>query len=135
MVVTAKNGSGYGSGSGSKEYLNALLDSIAGERGHQLRAQGAVLAFWKSNKDGTPSNGGDSYKAKRIVRMPGMIEEISGPLEICTANALHATFYPPNHKGEKVWIVAMYPPFQCKDDKLGALKREIVCEFPDMWSD
>ena len=62
-----------------------------------------------------------------------MIEEIPGPLAICTRNALHATFHPPKHKGERLWVVAMYPPFQCDEDKLGALKREIICEISNFY--
>jgi hypothetical protein len=103
---------------------------LAGDAGKQARANGAVLAFWKSAGDGSPSNGGSGG-----CRKPGDIEEIPGPLAICTKNALHATFHPPNHTGDKLWIVAMWPPFQTDNDKLGALKRQIICPCPNFFEE
>lgn len=82
------------------------------------------LAFYLSDKNGEPSNGG-----KGTVAAPGAIHEIEGPLEICTKNALHATFLPLEWKGEKLWLVRMYEPCVFDDDKIGSLKREIICEI------
>ncbi|MCR4319760.1 MAG: hypothetical protein NUV74_05415 [Candidatus Brocadiaceae bacterium] len=84
---------------------------------------GAVLAYWRSTHEGKPANGGSGTIAK-----VGLIEEIKGPLEICTAKALHGTLNPPKWKGEKIWIVALYPPFVIQDDKIGSLKREFIAE-------
>jgi len=63
-----------------------------------------------------------------------MVEEITGPLEICTKNALHATLDPRKWKGERLFVVALYPPFQNQDDKWASLKRKIVMEItPNPW--
>jgi hypothetical protein len=82
------------------------------------------LAFWKSSATGTPSNGG-----RGIIAHDGLVEKISGPLEICTCHALHATLEPPKQKGERLWLVALRGDLQFKDDKVGALEREIICEL------
>jgi len=84
------------------------------------------LALWKSDKYGLPSNGGASdHKAQA-----GMIQEIPGPLQICTRNALHATLAPKKWKGERMWVVALFGEIQHQDDKCAALKREIIGEVP-----
>ena len=59
---------------------------------------------------------------------PGKVETIAGPLSLCTHRALHATFIPPKWKGERVWIVALIGEVATKDDKVGALTREIIGE-------
>ena len=82
------------------------------------------MAFWRSTKDGRPANGGSGTIAK-----VGLIEEIKGPLKICTANALHATTEPSKWKGERWWIVALHGEVQTQEDKLGALKREILADL------
>jgi hypothetical protein len=82
------------------------------------------LAFWKSDENGSPANGGSGTIAR-----DGLIEKIEGPLEICTRRALHATTDPPKHKGERLWLVAMRGELQFSDDKVGALEREIICEL------
>jgi hypothetical protein len=89
-----------------------------------LREQGAVLAFWRSAKDGTPANGGSGP-----ARCVGMIEEMKGPLHPCKPGALHATLNPAKWKGERLWIVALYPPVvHVDEDKCASLKREILAE-------
>jgi len=123
-------GSGYGSGEEAVTYQEAVIACSIGERGERLREQGAVLAFWRSAKDGTPANGGGGDP-----RTIGTIEEIPGPLEPCTRNALHATLQPAKWKGERLWIVALYPPVTHVDDaKLCSLKREIVAEVPNWFN-
>ena len=41
---------------------------------------------------------------------------------------LHATLKPSQWKGERLWIVALEEPVIGNADKMGALKREIICE-------
>jgi hypothetical protein len=55
-----------------------------------------------------------------------MVDEIKGPLRICTANGLHATDDPSKWKGERWWIVALEKPVQRQDDKMASLKRTIL---------
>ena len=120
-------GDGYGSGDGYGDgdgYINAVLHFCAGKSGWKAKKNGATLAFWKSAADGKPANGGGGPP-----RNIGLIETISGPLEICTSQALHGTLQPWKWKGERLWIVALYGETQTRDDKIAALKREILAEI------
>jgi hypothetical protein len=58
----------------------------------------------------------------------GDIQEVAGPLVLCGPRALHATLNPDKWKGERLWLVALHGEVQHADDKVGALKREILCE-------
>jgi hypothetical protein len=45
---------------------------------------------------------------------------------------LHATHEPWAWSGERLWVVALHLPIKEDDNKMGALKREIVAEiFPN----
>lgn len=57
-----------------------------------------------------------------------MIETVSGPLEICTNRALHATLIPPKWKGDRLWVVALKGDVVGDDEKFAALEREIIGE-------
>jgi hypothetical protein len=61
------------------------------------------------------------------------VEEIAGPLEVCTPKALHGTLAPWKWKGERCFVVALIGEVQEQEDKLGALKREILAEVPNLW--
>jgi hypothetical protein len=122
-------GSGYGSGSGYwfhrfKEFLDlprvrALLDDPA-----------VSFGYWRSDKKGRPSNHDHDSKCGPNCTpvSAGVVQEIPGPLEICTRRALHATLNPEKWQGERLWLVALFGEVQTSDDKLGALKREILAE-------
>jgi hypothetical protein len=110
------HGYGYGSGDGYKQ----LAKQIALQRGEK---GGAEYAFWFSDADGRACNGGGGDTVKE-----GDVQEIAGPLKICTKNALHGTYDPAQWKGERLWLVALYPPIQQDGDKIASLKRKIVCE-------
>jgi hypothetical protein len=84
---------------------------------------GVPIAFWRSDKRGCACNGGRNGPVR-----PGAIEEIVGPLRICTAHGLHATLNPAKWKGERWWIVALHGEVQRRDDKLASLKREVIGE-------
>ncbi len=133
------DGSGYGDGDGSGygdgdeaiqlEYLKAVADGAVGECALQLRADGAIIAFWRSDKDGKPCNGGTG-----VSRHVGMVEEEKGPLVPCRAGALHATMQPGKWKGARLWVVILYQPVTIvEDDKFASLKREIVAELPNFY--
>jgi len=124
------SGYGYGYGSGSKEYWLSTIPCFARKwtasqqkRLDELRSAGATIAFWKSDKDGRACNGG-----KNAPVDAGTVEEISGPLKICTARGLHATFVPPNWNGERWWLVALIGEVKSDGDKVAALKREVIGE-------
>ena len=92
--------------------------------------QGATIAYWNSDNFGMPANhevGFDSYPEMRAY--PGLIQEVSGPLELCGKHALHATFQPHKWKGSRVWIVALWGEVKRDDDKVGSLTREILGEI------
>ncbi len=86
-------------------------------------AAGATLAFWRSEADGRPANGGSGGPRKA-----GDVERIDGPLQLCGSGALHATMEPGKWKGVRVWLVALFGEVVASDDKLGALHREILGE-------
>lgn len=127
-------GDGYGDGSRSgsgdgygydKGYLQAVADGAAGDRVATLRADGAVIAFWRSGKDGKPCNGGSGPP-----RTIGTVEEDDMRNGPCEKGALHATMKPTAWKGERLWVVALYPPVTVvDDDKFAAKKREILAEI------
>lgn len=126
-------GSGYGSGSGYGDghlsYHASLLRNYAGKHGAAAESQGALLAFWKSKNDGTPSNGGRGDKRKA-----GTTEEELGELSpYCGDGQMHATLTPLKWKGSKLWVVALYPPFKIQEDKAWSKKREIICEIPNFF--
>ena len=114
------SGDGYGYGSGDEKQM--YLKNIA-EPFQKLHPQ-ATLAFWRSNADGTPANGGSKTKASI-----GLTEEVTGPLRLCSHQALHGTLSPDKWKGERWWIVALHNPTQEQDDKMGSLKRTIVADL------
>jgi len=90
----------------------------------QPRENGTKLAYWRSTAKGQPTNQG----VKIIEAAPGVTHEVSGPLEICTSRALHATLVPPKWKGERWWIVALHGEVVGDDEKMACLKREIIGE-------
>lgn len=89
-----------------------------------LREEGAVIAFWRSDANGQPANNGTKMEAAS----PGVVHTSPGPLSVCSRGTLHATVIPPKWKGERLWIVAMIGPVAWDDDKVGALRREIIGE-------
>jgi hypothetical protein len=91
----------------------------------ELLASGAKLAFWKSNKDGTPANGG---RCPPVA--PGTVHEEPGPLRgECGSGQLHATLLPASKwDGERWWVVALIGEWRGDDEKMWALKREIIDE-------
>ena len=124
-------GDGYGDGSGSKEYWLATVDCFASiwpdtfqKRLTALRSKGATIAFWRSNAEGLPANGGKSIEPAA----PGVVHTAPGPLSLCSPGTLHATLLPPQWKGERWWIVALTGKVVHDGDKFGALRREILGE-------
>jgi hypothetical protein len=111
------DGSGSGSGYETKVYLDSFLTGADVE-------EGCTAVFWRSDADGKPCNGG-SGPAVTV----GMVQEIAGPLQVCTKQALHGTRSPGEWKGERWWLVALYPPIQEQEDKLGSLKRKILADL------
>jgi hypothetical protein len=89
----------------------------------ELKAQGATIAFWRSDENGRACNGGRNSPVS-----PGTVETIKGPLTLCSNGALHATLIPPKWEGERVWIVALIGEIVGDDEKFGALTREIIGE-------
>jgi len=124
------DGSGDGSGSGSGSWFTiawAAVNSWTDELKSKLSSavdRGGFLAFWKSDKHGKASNNG----SRDFTAEPGLVQEVQGPLRLCSRNALHATLHPDNWNGDRLWIVALYGEIHSDSDKAGALKREILGE-------
>ena len=122
-------GDGYGYGGGEYwlaclAYFVAKLPASFAERARVLQAKGVKLAYWRSTTKGQPANQG----AQIDTAAPGIIHKVSGPLEICTSRALHATLIPPKWKGERWWIVALHGEVVGDDEKMACLEREILGE-------
>jgi hypothetical protein len=126
-------GYGYGSGDGSADgyywqsciaYFAAKWNERQQKRMNELTRDGAKIAFWRSNPDGSPANGG----VKVETPAPGVIHTSPGPLDLCKKGTLHATLIPPKWKGERWWIVALKGQVVGDDEKYGALEREIIGE-------
>lgn len=111
----------------SKDYWLATIPHFAAKwpevqqaRLRALQEAKATIAFWRSDESGRACNGGSNEPVK-----PGLVETTAGPLKICTARALHATFIPPKWEGSRWWIVALIGEVHEQD---GALQREIIGE-------
>ena len=124
------DGSGYGSGCGDgssdrSSYGDGALVLVArSQLPESYRDDPRVLALWKSNAAGRPANGGVEVRSAS----PGLRQEAPGPLKLCTAGCLHATLRPSSWQGDRVWIVALEGDVVGDTEKMGALKREIICE-------
>jgi hypothetical protein len=116
------DGSGYGSGYGYGEQKVAYFEAVLKPFREQMPE--ATVVFWKCDKDGSPANGGSGTKAA-----VGLVEEIDGPLKVCTAKALHGTLNPGKWKGSHWWIVALHGEVQTDTDKFGALKRTFLADL------
>ena len=123
------SGDGYGYGSGS--YWAATISAFAkrlpaalSARLETLQMAGAKIAFWRSDKDGKPSNGGSCAPVT-----PGTVHKLPGPLpKSCGKGALHATMLPPKWKGDRCWLVALIGEIAGDEEKYWALEREIIGE-------
>jgi hypothetical protein len=89
-----------------------------------VQASGARIAYWRSDANGLPANGGTLKEAARV----GLVQTTKGPLKLCEKGTLHATLVPPKWRGERVWVVALLGEVIGDDDKYGALTREILGE-------
>ena len=119
------DGSGYGKQSEAYwlmaiEVYSSLWSYAQREK---LRLSKGKIAFWKSTKSGMPANGGNGAPVST-----GMVQVDSGPLNLCRPGTLHATAIPPKWEGDRLWIVAMHGKTKKENDKVGALKREIIGE-------
>ena len=118
------DGSGYGYGSGYGSGDESLVRAAAAQLPARFETDERTFGLWKSNADGRPANGGIEVRPA----IPGLKQEAVGPLELCTPHCLHATLKPSKWKGERLWIVALEGEVVGDAEKMGALKREIICE-------
>ena len=110
-------GYGYGSGYGLSDYFACAIASTHTSKG--------VVALWRSDSAGMPANGGRLEVPASI----GVVHESAGPLSLCHDGTLHATWRPTRWHGDRLWVVALHGDVISGDDKLGALKREILAEI------
>ncbi len=101
------------------------------ERLLQLMNDGVQIAYYNTDAHGFPCNNKppNGYWDLMWKAEPGKIQKVSGPLKICSANALHATLEPHLWMGSRVWMVAMHGEIQWAEDKCASLKREILGEI------
>ena len=110
-----------------KCFIPGFISTLTKEQKIRIKTllkSGAKIAYWRSDKEGRPANGGDADP----VRV-GSVQKVSGPLSLCSAGTLHATYMPSKWKGDRVWLVAMIGKIVEQDDKMGALEREILAEI------
>ena len=86
------------------------------------------VAYWCSDQWGGPANHQcDNYGADWRA-YPGRVDDIGGTPEACSDRGLHATDYPHQWKGARVWIVGLWN--WVKDgNKYAGARREIICEI------
>ena len=90
-------------------YHEWVISNAIGERAKFLRDQVAVVAFWRSSGDLAP--------------VVGMVEETLGKSD------LYATMSPQMFRGDRLWIVVLYPPVEVVDGyRLASRKREFLAE-------
>jgi hypothetical protein len=124
-------GSGYGDGYGSPEYWRSALAYFLERlpepqraRANELAVAGALLAFWRSDSDGRPANGG-----RAVAVAVGTVHREKGPLRgECGRGQLHATLVPTKWQGPRWWIVALIGERRGDDEKYWALEREVIGE-------
>ncbi len=129
QVLPSWLGYGYGDGDG-KYWLNCVANFAAKwpqaqqDRLAALQAEGSKIAYWRSTQDAKPANGGACDAVA-----PGIVHTEPGPLrDECGAGQLHATLLPPKWKGARYWIVALIGEWRGNDEKMWALKREVLGE-------
>jgi len=124
------DGNGNGDGLISADWLVALARCLPTSHVSDLLSQGCTLALWRSGSQGQAVNGGDST----LIRDIGTIETSDGPLELCRPGTLHGAVDCATWEGEKLWLVALYPPVVTDGGgKFGSLKREILCSLPNWY--
>jgi hypothetical protein len=117
-------GYGYGYGYGYGSVLPEMFADHPLVREYTADGSQLVLAVWRSGLDGRPVNGG---RGEPVTA--GLVQEVPGPLRICSSNALHASRRPSEWSGERWWVVALWEPVQWEGDKCASLKRLIVEEM------
>src|SRR5581483_3430160 len=121
------SGDGYGYGLQYPQLAEAAIQSWPANQQNAFKeavASATALAFWRSDPNGLPSNGGSAKEPAR----PGLVQELTGKLSICH-RGFHATMNPDKWNGERLWIVALYGEVVWQDDKCAAMKREILGEI------
>ena len=107
------------------EFFTTHWTAAQMQRLSDLLDQGVEIAYWNSDAYARPANGGTG----NTQVYPGLVQEIPGPLKLCGSGALHATLHPHKWTGCRVWLVALFGSVQKEQNKLGALKREILGEI------
>jgi hypothetical protein len=125
------DGYGYGYGDGYGSGLKEAILSFAGmlpkksqSTIRNLLKAGGKLAYWKSDHAGKPCNGGSSDPVD-----VGTVHEITGDVQLCSRQALHATYNLEKWKGDRIWLVLLSGDIKEDSDKLGARRREIIAEL------
>lgn len=94
------------------------------QRMQELADSGATIAFWLSDEEGRANNGGTNNPVS-----VGIVEQLPGPLsDLCGSGSLHASLEPHYWRGTRWWIVALTGEVRRNNQKMWALKREILGE-------
>ena len=86
------------------------------------------VAYWCSDQWGGPANHQCANYGAEWRAYPGRVDDIGGTPEACSDRGLHATDYPHQWKGARVWIVGLWN-WVCDENKYAGTRREIICEI------
>jgi len=96
---------------------------------YKLKGEGRRIAYWRSDKNGLPCNGGTEVTPAEAGILKVIKPATTGhPIQLCTKWALHATMKPPRWNGSRLWLVALIGEVVGDEDKFGALARVIIGE-------
>ena len=116
----------------SMETLTKHWTSEQHARFRVLEQDGARIAYWRSDRNGLPCNGG--LRDGIVPVATGMIQKATGEPKqgtsraLCTDQVLHATLKIPRWNGSRLWVVALTGEIIGDDEKFGAPVREILGE-------
>lgn len=127
---------------GSAEYWKASIAWYASKWSDIRKAQldtliqlGATIAYWRSDANGLPCNGGLKKGALIPVGNEVFTTTAEGQprpgkmIELCTNQVLHATLKVPRWNGSRLWIVGLFGSEIIGDEeKFGAARRQIIGE-------
>ncbi len=125
------DGSGDGSGSGSGNGDGSGSGDLSGYLSHPLvmaavaAGETVTLGWWRSDASGQPVNGG---RAMTQPARAGLVQEVPGPLRLCSPHALHASGDPSQWVGDRWWVVGLLGEVRADGAKAGALRRLIIEE-------
>ena len=86
------------------------------------------VTYWCSDQWGGPANHECLNYGADWRAYPGRVDDIGGTPKACSDRGLHATDYPHQWKGVRVWIVGLWNWVE-GGNKYTGTRREVICEI------